>query len=208
MYDGPLGLPFIFKDETGSLTNTTLIDLDKRLTIRLDLSLSTPRRTVTMIRLVEATDEHIPLVPNAVLDFDKTGKNGLGVVGFPPRQNMPMESYLKKMHGNASPGLLCRRFLASDGQEYKWTLVSGGPETRTQWTCSTAATNYLVATYEECDGAMTSGRAGAEDERLFTVVDSWVYIIVGTSHIVIIRNKLLTSLTIARQIAMMELNCS
>ncbi|KIO32935.1 hypothetical protein M407DRAFT_18096 [Tulasnella calospora MUT 4182] len=199
MYDGPFGLPFVFQDSTGSLTNTTLVDIYGRLTIRVDESLSRPGRSVTMIRVVDARDENnAPLVPNAVLDFDKTGSNGLGVVGFPPKQNMPMESYLKKMSGSNSGGLLCRRFLASDGQEYKWTLISGGPGSRVQWTCATSQTNYLVASYEECDGAMTSGRAGAEDSRLFTVVDTWVYLVV----------ELLTSLTIARQISTRELNCS
>lgn len=70
--------------------------------------------------------------------------------------------------------LFTRRFLASDKQEYKWSLTSASPP---QWTCSTSHTNYFVASYEVCDGNSSPGGAKM---RLFSVGDTWVHLVVGT----------------------------
>ncbi|KAG8898689.1 hypothetical protein FRB99_007229 [Tulasnella sp. 403] len=188
MYNGPLGLPFVLEDSTGSLTKTTLTDIYGRLTICFDESLRRPGRSVVMIRVANAQASAAPIVPNAVLDFDSS--IGLGSVMFPPKPNMPMDSYVRKM--SAQNG----RFLASDGQEYKWTLMSR-PGTRAQWTCSTSNTNYFVASYEQVDNTITN-RAGSGDSRLFSVGDTWVHLVV----------ELLTSLAIVRHISERDLKYS
>jgi len=84
-------------------------------------------------------------------------------------------------------------FVASDGQEYKWTLTNRGPG-RSQWTCATSSTNYFVASYDLFDEMMT-GRPGA-GSRSLSVTDSWIHIAV----------ELLASLTVIRYICLKELD--
>jgi len=191
MYNGPLGLPFVLEDSTGSLDNTTFTDIYGRLTIRFDQSMSRPGRSVTMIRVESAEDNQTSLVPQAVLDFDTTGQPGLGSVVFPPKTGIPMNVYMRRMVPQDG-GLLCCKFTASDGQEYKWTL-NNQSQARSQWTCATRETNYSVASYERVDDRMT-GLPGA-GSRSFSVTDTWVHLAV----------ELLTSLTIIRHICQREL---
>ncbi|KAG9006492.1 hypothetical protein FRB94_014352 [Tulasnella sp. JGI-2019a] len=193
MYNGPLGLPFVLEDKTGSLTNTTLTDIYGRLTIRFDESLVRPGRAVTMVRVVSAETDQAPLVPEAVLDFDLSNQStALGSVMYPPRQSIPMDAYMQKMPPQQTGGLLCRKFTASDGQEYKWTLIHQS-QSRAQWTCVTSTTNYFVASYDVVDDHMT-GRPGA-GSKSFSVTDTWVHLAV----------ELLTSLAILRHISYKEL---
>lgn len=99
MYDGPLGLPFILEDRSGGALsgNTLLCDIYDRISIRLEETLRSPTRSVTMIRATANHVDVVPLIPHAVLDFTNTP--GLGTVMFPPNQNMPMDNYMKRMNG-------------------------------------------------------------------------------------------------------------
>ena len=92
-YNGPLGLPFVFEDSTGSLSQTTLSDIYGRVSVNFDLSLSRPDRSVTMIRILSDALTDV-LCPNAILEFGRAG--ALGSITYPPNQPLFMDSYLRK----------------------------------------------------------------------------------------------------------------
>ena len=98
MYEGPSGEPFILEDRTGSLTSTTFTDIYDKLTVTFSESLVRPNRTVTMVRITSSSSGVVEdqLIPQAVVDW------GMGTVMFPPKPNMPLETYMRRMPGPIS----------------------------------------------------------------------------------------------------------
>ncbi|KAG7093567.1 hypothetical protein E1B28_007237 [Marasmius oreades] len=140
-------LPYIFEDRTGTLTLSDFDDMYDRLFYR--VSRPVPQKPITMIfnmerRASRHRDRNISPFhqnPLAVLEF--LPDESLGRISFnhgPKAFSLPMGSYLRK---TSILGVSrSRKFVGADGVEYRWNHRSVPGH---EWTCTTAAGNYLVA---------------------------------------------------------------
>ncbi|KAJ7663474.1 hypothetical protein B0H17DRAFT_1016197 [Mycena rosella] len=150
MLQGPL--PYILEDRTGAHTASDFDDIYDRLFFHVATAPHTQRAgssAVMIYNMPRRASRHRdaqPLrhAPAAVLEFRADG--ALGSVAFAQPAGtltIPMARYLCKtsLFGRS----LSRKFMCSDGREYKWVHRGGaGPQ---EWTCTTAD-DYLVAHYD------------------------------------------------------------
>jgi len=147
MLQGPL--PYIFEDRTGAHTSSDFDDIYDRLFFHVATAPQRSGSSAIMIysmnRRASRHRDSQPFhhTPSAVLEFLPDGS--LGNVSFMQpggTLTIPMVRYLRKtsLFGRS----LSRKFLCSDGREYKWVNRSVEGQ---EWTCTTAD-NYLVAHYD------------------------------------------------------------
>ncbi|KAJ7277544.1 hypothetical protein C8J57DRAFT_1309566 [Mycena rebaudengoi] len=147
MLQGPL--PYILEDRTGAHTASDFDDIYDRVFFHVA---TVPQRSgssaimiYSMNRRASRHRDSQPFrsTPVAALEFLPDGS--LGNISFMQPQGtltLPMVRYLRKtsLFGRS----LSRKFMCSDGREYKWS--HRGAEGH-EWTC-TNADNYLVAHYD------------------------------------------------------------
>ncbi|KAH7333574.1 hypothetical protein B0J17DRAFT_675898 [Rhizoctonia solani] len=177
---------FYLIDETGSLTNTQFRDVEDRLTVRLDCTMHRPERAVVMLTVSGGTQSHLvsapgrpdfhgTIAPDAVLDY---GAKGIALGSIQYGQNtMPMDKYLKRSSMTSGS----RKFIGSDGMEYKWQSTGDGCD----WSLTNAA-GYHVADYTRSDVLIPGRRTSC-----LNICGSWIHISV----------EIIASLTIMRHIA-------
>ncbi|KAJ6562070.1 hypothetical protein B0H19DRAFT_943564 [Mycena capillaripes] len=185
---GPL--PFIFEDRTGAHTSSDFDDIYDRLFFHVA---TVPQRSgssaimiYSMTRPASRHRDSQPLhnTPSAVLEFPPDGS--LGKVSFMQPGSgrtltIPMGRYLRKtsLFGRS----LSRKFLCSDGREYKWVNRSAEGQ---EWSCTTAD-NYLVAHYD----------LRPADVRVYGVSGNYLTIYEAFSHLTL---EILASFIIMRHI--------
>ncbi|KDR71080.1 hypothetical protein GALMADRAFT_75418 [Galerina marginata CBS 339.88] len=139
-------LPLTLEDRTGQITNSDFDDMYDR---RFFHVVRAPGQTTTKIYEMNHRASRyrstLPLVRDAVVHLDFQPDETLGTVSFfkaPFQCTMPMARYLKKTAFFGTS--LSRKFMGSDGREYKWGFrVFAGQE----WSCTTVD-NGLVAHYD------------------------------------------------------------
>ncbi|KAF9478434.1 hypothetical protein BDN70DRAFT_44592 [Pholiota conissans] len=144
MRHGPL--PLTFEDRTGQTTNTDFDEMYDRLFFHVA---RLPGRTTTKIyQMNTRASRHrstLPIPNEALIHLDFAQDESLGTVSFfksPLSGSIPMSRYLKKTTFFGSS--LLRKFMGSDGREYKWGYrICAGQE----WSCTTMD-NMLVAHYD------------------------------------------------------------
>ncbi|CDO76049.1 hypothetical protein BN946_scf184696.g1 [Trametes cinnabarina] len=125
------GLPYFLQDTTGRITGSEFVDLHDRMRLSLRQTLRDAHRVAYVIYDTSAR----LLVPLATLDFGPN--NALGTIKIGDGEHIPMGQYLARSGSGKS-----RKFRASDGQDYRWTLQSDG-----DWQCTNARSGYHIATY-------------------------------------------------------------
>ncbi|KAH7888917.1 hypothetical protein F5I97DRAFT_766172 [Phlebopus sp. FC_14] len=131
------GMPFLLEDKTGRLTGTDFVDINDRLHLRLRCTAQASTHTAYMIlKVTHGSASSNPLV---ALTFG--ADNSLGTITFASGVSMSMKQYLTKVSSFGSTRT--RKFIGSDGQEYRWSWRSTKDD---EWTC-TNANQYLVASY-------------------------------------------------------------
>lgn len=100
------GPPFVFEDHSsGTFVDTILHEMYGRMSLQFTQTMARPGRDVTMIRVINEKTTQSALVPNAVLDFTQSTNGSIGSVMFPPKSNIPMETYVRRVSGSqAGPG--------------------------------------------------------------------------------------------------------
>ncbi|KAJ6599517.1 hypothetical protein B0H10DRAFT_721423 [Mycena sp. CBHHK59/15] len=186
MLQGPL--PYVLEDRTGANTASDFDDIYDRLFFHV----ARPRTgsgvmIYSMARRASRHRDSQPFAgthnsPAAALEFAPDG--GLGNVSFlqaPGPLTLPMARYLRKtsLFGRS----LSRKFMCSDGREYKWVHRSVEGQ---EWTC-TSADNYLVAHYD----------LKPADVRAYGVSGNTLTIYEAFAHLSL---EMLASLTIMRHI--------
>ncbi|TFK53810.1 hypothetical protein OE88DRAFT_1284268 [Heliocybe sulcata] len=174
------GLPYFLEDKTGSLSGSEYVDIHDRMRLSIRCTVRDSQRCAFMIYNISPSVGGL-LKPGAALDFGPN--NALGTVAIGSGSHIPMSRYLMKVSPLGSP--LTRKFIASDGQEYRWSWVEGD---NCEWICQNVK-NYIVACYnlklaEEPHYSSSSG-------CMLTVEEAY-------SHLAV---ELLASLTIMRYIA-------
>ncbi|KAH9858991.1 hypothetical protein C2E23DRAFT_800860 [Lenzites betulinus] len=133
------GLPFFLEDTTGRLTGSDFVDLHNRMHLRLKQTLNDVHHVAYMIYDLQSQQPgpgRIGLMaPLAILDFPT---NALGTIKIGDGEHVQMGQYLSKSSGTHKS----RKFRASDGQDYRWTLQANG-----EWQCTNARSGYHIATY-------------------------------------------------------------
>jgi len=184
----PAPLPYTLEDRTG-LQNTDFDEIYDRIFLRVARLPQQSNSLVTMIyNTGQRSSRHrdsLPFrhSPSVTLDFGLD--ESLGNISFQhlnPRPTIPMSRYLRKT--SLFGGSLSRKFMGSDGREYRWSHRSV-PEQ--EWSCATAE-NYLVAHYD----------LKPPDVRAYGTSGNTLTIYEAFSHLTI---ELLASLTIMRHIA-------
>ncbi|KAF8148823.1 hypothetical protein B0H34DRAFT_668233 [Crassisporium funariophilum] len=143
MYHRPL--PLTLEDRTGQITNSDFDDMYDRLFFHVS---RLPGRMTTKIYEMNIRASRYrstqPLRTDAIIQLDFLADESLGSVSFfkPPSGSMPMSQYLKKTAFFGSS--LSRKFLGSDGKEYKWGYRTVPGQ---EWSCTTMD-NFLVAHYD------------------------------------------------------------
>lgn len=178
--------PYILEDRTGINSASDFDDLYDRIFFHIARP---PHRSTTMIYGMNFRGsrhrDSLPFSqePIAVLDF--APDNSLGSISYPElptKFTMPMNRYLRKM--SLFGGSRLRKFVGSDGREYKWGYrVIEGQE----WSCTTMD-NYLVAHYDLKPPGM----------RTFDVSGNNLTIYQNFFHLTL---EIIASLTIMRHIA-------
>jgi len=168
------GMPFFLEDRTGDLGGSEYVDLYNRLRLTVRCTLRDSHRTAYMVH-----DASTPATPIAFLDFGHGGALGSIKVGSGPGEGVGMQEFLVKA------GSKTRKFVASDGQEYRWTHQAGGD---VEWTCVNTK-GYHVASYslKPADEPQYTGSSGC----MLTVEESYPHIV----------GELLATLIIMRHIA-------
>ncbi|KAK7031066.1 hypothetical protein VNI00_013666 [Paramarasmius palmivorus] len=178
-------LPYIFEDRTGQLTGSDFDDMYDRLFFRVA---RIPQKTVTMIYNMERrASRHRDRMsyhrdPIVILEF--MADESLGRITFnraPSTFTIPMGSYLRKT--SILGGSRSRKFIGSDGVEYRWNYRTVPGQ---EWTCTTAD-NFLVAHFN----------LKPPHERSFNVSGNTLTIYESFIHIAA---ELLATLTIMRHI--------
>ncbi|KJA16083.1 hypothetical protein HYPSUDRAFT_47720 [Hypholoma sublateritium FD-334 SS-4] len=145
MRHGPL--PLTFEDRTAHISNTDFDDMYDRLFFHV---VRQPGRATTKIyQMSVRASRHrstLPIPGEALIHLDFGADESLGTISFfksPLHGSIPMSRYLKKTGFFASS--LSRKFMGSDGREYKWgyRLVPGQ-----EWTCTTMDNCSIVAHYD------------------------------------------------------------
>ncbi|ETW81206.1 hypothetical protein HETIRDRAFT_419117 [Heterobasidion irregulare TC 32-1] len=176
-----LGMPYFLEDKSGTLLGSEFVDVNDRMRLGFRCTLRDVHRTAYMIYDLTMPSQGAYSFPVATLDYG--ANNALGTVIFSGRGSMPMSQYLSKMSPFGSSKN--RKFIASDGQEYRWSWR--GRE-NFEWMCLNAS-GYLVAYYnlKLAGEPPYPGSSGC----MLTVDESYPHLAV----------ELLTSLLIMRHIA-------
>ncbi|KIM42626.1 hypothetical protein M413DRAFT_444320 [Hebeloma cylindrosporum] len=139
-------LPLTLEDRTSSITNTDFDDMYDRVFFHVERQ---PGRTTTKIYEMNIrASRHrstLPLGRDPIIHLDFQEDESLGTVSFfkPPfTGSIPMARYLKKTSFFGTS--LSRKFMGSDGREYKWGYRTF---TGQEWSCTTMD-NILVAHYD------------------------------------------------------------
>ena len=132
-------------DLTGKLSGSDFVDLHNRMHLSLKQTLRDAHHTAYVIYDLSSRSGGRGglLVPLATLDFGP--QNALGSIKIADGEHIPMGHYLMKsagyvsarylncLHGNSLYSLVSgcsvsksRKFKATDGQEYRWTLQPDG----------------------------------------------------------------------------------
>jgi len=139
---------YFFEDRTGVLASSDFDEVYDRAFLRVS---STPQRTRNAGLMVydmgqrstslgDRDRRHFYREPVIVLDFGPRG--ALGTIRFTKGSvSIPMHQYLRKV--SLFSGSLFRKFMASDGKEYRWGHHMVADH---EWTCLNAD-NFLVAHY-------------------------------------------------------------
>ncbi|EUC63020.1 hypothetical protein RSOL_469030 [Rhizoctonia solani AG-3 Rhs1AP] len=166
---------FYLIDETGSLTTTQFRDVEDRLTVRLDCTMNRPERAVVMLTVSGGTQSHLvsapgrpdfhgTIAPDAVLDY---GAKGIALGSIQYGHNaMHMDKYLRRSSMTSGS----RKFVGSDGMEYKWQSTGDGCD----WSLTNAA-GYHVADYTRSDVLIPGRRTSC-----LNICGSWIHLSVGT----------------------------
>jgi len=135
------GMPIFLEDKTGDITGSEFTDIYNRARLVLRCTLRTAERSAYMVYdLSERVESRTGLpAPAACLDFRPP--NALGSVKIRDGEYVPMGQYLSKLSPLGTSK--ARKFVASDGQEYRWTWQAGQED---EWVCKNAS-NYHVASY-------------------------------------------------------------
>ncbi|THH18645.1 hypothetical protein EW146_g2363 [Bondarzewia mesenterica] len=140
MTDMPtLGMPYFLEDKTGTLAGSEFIDVNDRMRLGFRCTLRDTHRTAYMIYDLTNSSQTTYSQPAAVLDYGQN--NALGTVIISGRGSTPMSQYLVKLSPFGSSK--SRKFIACDGQEYKWSWRSRDDF---EWMCLNSS-GYLVAYY-------------------------------------------------------------
>ncbi|KAF8224609.1 hypothetical protein L208DRAFT_475661 [Tricholoma matsutake] len=131
------GMAFFLEDKTGELTGSEFVDLNDRM--HLTYRCTARNSTHIAYMIYDATTSSGASRPLVALDFGPN--NQLGTISFGPDSSMEMKKYLTKLSPFGSSKV--RKFLASDGQEYRW---SWRIKDHQEWTC-TNNRGYLIAYY-------------------------------------------------------------
>ncbi|KAI8992917.1 hypothetical protein BD414DRAFT_482716 [Trametes punicea] len=170
------GLPYFLEDRTGRITGSEFVDLHNRMHLTLRQTLRDAHRVAYVIYDLSSR------VPLATLDFG--ANNALGTIKIGDSDHIQMNQYLTRS-GSSSKS---RKFRASDGQDYRWTLQSDG-----EWQCTNARSGYHIATYsmKPAGEPQYSGSSGC----MLTVEEAYPHLV----------GELLASLTIMRHIEQHDL---
>ncbi|KIJ18552.1 hypothetical protein PAXINDRAFT_128751 [Paxillus involutus ATCC 200175] len=131
------GMPFFLEDKTGRLTGSDFVDINDRLRLRLRCTAQEPTHTAYMVHDVT----HGNNASNPLIALAYGPDNSLGTITIGPGGPKAMKQYLVKLTPLGSSKT--RKFLGSDGQEYRWSWRSTKGH---EWTC-TNQSQYLVAFY-------------------------------------------------------------
>ncbi|KIJ68078.1 hypothetical protein HYDPIDRAFT_173756 [Hydnomerulius pinastri MD-312] len=173
------GMPYLLEDKTGRLTGSEFVDINDRLRLRLRCTAQAPTHTAYMIQNVtHGSDAVNPLI---ALAFGPD--NSLGTITIGSGVPMGMKQYLAKLSPLGSTNT--RKFLGSDGQEYRWSWRSTKGH---EWTC-TNQSQYLVAFYTlklagEPDYSSSSGCMLTIDEAYPHLADEMLASLTIMRHIV------------------------
>ncbi|KAI0289790.1 hypothetical protein B0F90DRAFT_1791758 [Multifurca ochricompacta] len=180
---------YFFEDRTGVLTGSDFDEVYDRAFLRIS---STPQRTRNAGLMIydmgqrstslgDRDGRHFYREPAIILDFGPKG--ALGTIHFTRSEvSIPMQQYLRKV--SLFGGSLFRKFMASDGKEYKWSHHMVAEH---EWTCLNAE-NFLVAHYNlKTPDRPAYGTSG----NVLTVYESFAHLSI----------ELLASLAIMRHIA-------
>ncbi|KIK68850.1 hypothetical protein GYMLUDRAFT_34843 [Collybiopsis luxurians FD-317 M1] len=184
MYSDPL--PYVFEDRTGQFDSSDFDDIYDRLFYRVARD---PQRTATMVydmgRRASRHRDSLPFHrrPIAILNF--MPDESLGNICYPRNSNasIPMNHYLRRT--SIFGGSLSRKFIGSDGKEYRWSYRSVHGQ---EWTCSSIPENFIVAHYD----------LKPADVRVYDVSGNTLTVLEQFIHLSV---EILTSLTIMRHIA-------
>ncbi|RXW17866.1 hypothetical protein EST38_g7979 [Candolleomyces aberdarensis] len=141
-------IPITLEDRTAAITNTDFDDMYDRVFYQV---VRNPGDTITRIYEMHVRASRSrnaapqgPTKGEPVILLQFQPDETLGMISFPKtRTSMPMNQFLRKISFFGSS--LMRKFVASDGREYKWSYRSLEEQ---EWTCSTADDSYLVAHYD------------------------------------------------------------
>ncbi|KAI0644701.1 hypothetical protein C8Q79DRAFT_1001959 [Trametes meyenii] len=172
------GLPYFLEDTTGRITGSEFVDLHNRMHLSIKQTLRDAQHTAYVIydHSRSSGASRGLFLPLATLDFGV--HNTLGTIKVGDGEHIQMSQYLAKSGSSRS-----RKFRASDGQDYRWTLQADG-----DWQCTNARSGYHIATYsmKPAGEPQYSGSSGC----MLTVEEAYPHLV----------GELLASLTIMRHI--------
>ncbi|OBZ70750.1 hypothetical protein A0H81_09312 [Grifola frondosa] len=166
-------MPYFLEDSTGELTGSEFVDLYNRMHLSLKCTLRDAHHIAYVIydslSCRTSPGRGGLLVPLASLDFG--ANNALGTIKIGDGEHVNMNEHLAKTSTLGSSKT--RKFVASDGQEYKWTWQGDGDA---QWTCLNS-NGYHVASYslKPAGEPKYSGSSGC----MLTVEESYPHIVGG-----------------------------
>ncbi|CAL1706059.1 unnamed protein product [Somion occarium] len=134
------GMPFFLEDQSGDIENSEFNDIYNRMRFSLRRTDNGSQHPVLMVydmTSTSASSRSDLRVPIACLSFG--ANNALGTVKIQDGAHVDMNQYLGRVGRNPK----ARKFIAHDGQEYRWTHRPGGDP---EWQCVNAS-GYEVATY-------------------------------------------------------------
>ncbi|KAJ3510897.1 hypothetical protein NLJ89_g4411 [Agrocybe chaxingu] len=139
-------LPLTFEDRTAQLTNTDFDELYDRLFFHVVRSPgSNTTRIYDMVIRASRHRSTLPLNRDPIIELEFSPNESLGTISFlkgPYQGSIHMGRYLRKTAFFGTS--LSRKFMASDGREYKWGYRTYPGQ---EWTCTTMD-NVLVAHYD------------------------------------------------------------
>lgn len=134
-------MPYHLEDTTGNITDSNFVDLYQRMSFSVRRTMHTTERSVLMIYDASSSSRAGRgglMLPVVCIEFG--GNNALRTIKIGQGEPVDIERYLCRISRSNS---LARKFVASDGQEYRWTYT--GTEDA-EWTC-TNSRGYAVASY-------------------------------------------------------------
>jgi hypothetical protein len=138
------GMSYFLEDKSGKLTGSEFVDLNDRMRLVYRCSARDASHTAYMI--YDTTTLAGASRPLIALDFGPN--NQLGTISFGPNSSMEMKKYLTKlsplgrcasviklkcMNNEWYTSSKIRKFVASDGQEYRWSWKIKNDQ---EWTVS------------------------------------------------------------------------